>query len=249
MQPYEGNEKEHWESRVRSNDRYSSVGISSFPNSINRFRKEALFEVIQKVLDEFDINPEGRSILDAGCGTGIYSEYYATLGAEVTGVDLSEAAIDTIENAEIPGDYYQSSLEDLPFSDHQFDLVHVFSVLYHIVDDSMWAESLSEIDRVTSPGGIVLMRTEWLDDDDRRSDHVKHRSKKKYIDFFTKERDYTLESIYTFEDVVVFRRFFITWHKVLPNALSERIGYLVKYLSLLNQNETQRVVAFRKRRC
>jgi 2-polyprenyl-3-methyl-5-hydroxy-6-metoxy-1,4-benzoquinol methylase len=37
---------------------------------------------------------KGRRVLDIGCGEGCFSRFYAKAGAEVTGIDISEALIE-----------------------------------------------------------------------------------------------------------------------------------------------------------
>jgi 2-polyprenyl-3-methyl-5-hydroxy-6-metoxy-1,4-benzoquinol methylase len=36
----------------------------------------------------------GKTVLDIGCGGGIFSEAMAKLGAKVTGIDATEASVD-----------------------------------------------------------------------------------------------------------------------------------------------------------
>lgn len=198
------------------------------------------------MLTEQDVSLRDASVLDAGCGTGIYSEYYAQHDADVFGVDISSEAVNIIQELGIPGEYQQSELDDLPFPDDHFDIVHVFSVLYHIVNDEIWKESLAELDRTTKPGGIWLMRIEWRDVESREEDHLKHRSKAQYLEFLTEDRSYSLEAVYSFSDVVQFELAFIALHKILPASLAERIGTVVDRLDLMKENQHQRVVVMKK---
>lgn len=243
---YEGNEQNHWEDRIDEKDRYSSVGISGLPDNVNRYRKEALFDVIEQVFRDEKLDPSDLSVLDAGCGTGIYSEFYARKGAQVSGIDISETAIQKIREYNIPGVYEKSTLNDIPFSDGEFDLAHAFSVLYHIVDDTEWRQSLQELERVTKPGGYLLLRIGWVDETDRKSDHLKHRSRERYKKRLIDEGPYTLKKVYTFEDVVRFQKLFVLLNKVLPKRASEKAGTLVDTLSLLSTNQNQKVVVFEK---
>ena len=74
-----------------------------------------------------------RNSLDAGCGMGHVVRLLLERGYDANGVDISEDAIhhymsDLAEQMRIR----QVGLEDLPFSDRQFDLVYCSDVMEHI---------------------------------------------------------------------------------------------------------------------
>ena len=74
-----------------------------------------------------------RNSLDAGCGMGHVVRLLLERGYDANGVDISEYAIhhymsDLAEQMRIR----QVGLEDLPFSDRQFDLVYCSDVMEHI---------------------------------------------------------------------------------------------------------------------
>jgi SAM-dependent methyltransferase len=108
----------------------------------------------------------GRSILDAGCGTGanlIWLERYA-LGGRVTGVDFASEALNFCR-ARTNEYLVRASVSELPFADEVFDLATSFDVLGQLqgaeADD--WA--LGEMYRVLRPGGIAFIRVaayEWM---------------------------------------------------------------------------------------
>lgn len=174
----------YWDDRIKARGRYSATGHVGYPERINRCRKERVKDDIEQVCETHDIAIDGADVLDAGCGTGIYSEFYADHGASVTGFDFSEAAIDDIRQRGVPGDYHVRALPDSGFSDGEFDLVHCFSVLYHLTDDTSWRDSIRELARVTAPGGTVLLRVEWTDDPGADSAHYTTRSKDQYRTVF-----------------------------------------------------------------
>jgi len=64
------------------------------PGMVRRF--QATTEIL--------VNVEGKTILDMGCGSGIYSIYFAKKGAEVTGIDFSPGMVSLARrNADIEG--------------------------------------------------------------------------------------------------------------------------------------------------
>lgn len=192
--------EEHWNQKIREHGRYSSIGIPGEPEAINRRRKERLEDIIVATLDDYGINPNGANVLDVGCGTGVYSEMYAEWGANVTGVDLSAEAIRTVKELDIPGEYSTAPANDVPFPDDSFDVVHVFSVLFHITDDDEWAESIAEFVRVLKPGGALLMRTEWVEENRVNGPHGKYRAKQRYLNKLIGEHGLKLEAIREVQD-------------------------------------------------
>lgn len=79
----------------------------------------------------------GKKILDIGCGGGILAESMADLGAQVTGIDMSEAALTTARThaaeKSLQLDYQLATAEEyaaqLP---QQFDVVTCMELLEHV---------------------------------------------------------------------------------------------------------------------
>lgn len=99
--------------------------------------------------------PDGRAILDAGCGTGLTGKALVTAGFEaVTGIDLSP---ESIELAQATGVYSALQTADLsqtlPFEENQFDGINCVGVLTYVPE---LRHVLSEFARVVKPGGVIL---------------------------------------------------------------------------------------------
>lgn len=75
----------------------------------------------------------GKLVLDAGCGTGRYSEVALKNGAIVIGVDLSYSVDVAFRNAGMypHAHFIQADLLNLPFPDNIFDFIFSFGVLHH----------------------------------------------------------------------------------------------------------------------
>jgi len=121
-----------------------------------------------------DRETRSLKILDAGCGTGAVMKYLARYGA-VTGFDFAAEAL-KFSRRRGHVRLAQASVTDLPFADHQFDLVVSFDVLCEIgVADG---QSLREFARVLKPGGVVLLRLPayaWLRGRHDVAVHLAHR--------------------------------------------------------------------------
>ena len=110
--------------------------------------------------DRFIKDWKNLKVLDVGCGGGFTSEFLAQRGAQVTGIDLSSATIESArehaKTSHLKIDYLVGSGEDLPLPAGHFDVVICVDVLEHVSD---LPKTLSEIHRVLKPGGSFLFDT------------------------------------------------------------------------------------------
>ncbi|MEM9217760.1 MAG: class I SAM-dependent methyltransferase [Cyanobacteria bacterium P01_F01_bin.150] len=98
-------------------------------------------------------------ILDAGCGTGVGTEYLVHLNpqAQVTGIDLSEGAIKVAtERCQRSGadrvQFHHLSIYDVEQVPGEFDLINCVGVLHHLPDPKRGIQALS---KKLAPGGIM----------------------------------------------------------------------------------------------
>lgn len=94
-----------------------------------------------------------QQVLEVGCGTGLFLEWFAQLGHQVTGIDPSTSMLD-IACRRLPGrvELDRGYAEDLPYEDGSFDTVALITVL-EFADDP--AGALREAIRVAR--GHVLL--------------------------------------------------------------------------------------------
>ena len=103
----------------------------------------------------------GKRVLDVGCGGGLLSESMAALGAEVTGIDLSDkplgvARLHLLESGQ-KVDYRKISVEALAeeLPEH-FDVVTCMEMLEHVPNPS---STITACARLVKPGGQVFFST------------------------------------------------------------------------------------------
>lgn len=100
--------------------------------------------------------PKNARWLDVGCGTGLFTELILNTQcpAAVVAIDQAKAQIDYARHKPIGqrADFRVGDAHALPFPDVTFDVVASALVINFIPDR---ARALSEMRRVTRPGGIV----------------------------------------------------------------------------------------------
>ena len=79
---------------------------------------------------------QGARALEYGCGPGSYAFFLARHGAEVTGIDISETAIQQAraqaEQEDLAVDFRVMNAERLDFPDDTFDLICGTGVIHHL---------------------------------------------------------------------------------------------------------------------
>ncbi|MCZ6504094.1 MAG: bifunctional 2-polyprenyl-6-hydroxyphenol methylase/3-demethylubiquinol 3-O-methyltransferase UbiG [Gammaproteobacteria bacterium] len=85
------------------------------------------------------VNLSAKRVLDVGCGGGILSESMAELGAQVTGIDMGEAALTVARlhqhEPNLNIDYQQATIEEIADSDIElFDVITCLEMLEHVPD-------------------------------------------------------------------------------------------------------------------
>lgn len=103
---------------------------------------------------------EGKYVLDAGCGTGIFSLIFAKKGAKkVEGIDISEGILEKarslrkkfkIQNI----GFKKEDMLDLSFKDKTFDIVWAWGSIHHTTAP---LKALEELIRVLKRDGSLLL--------------------------------------------------------------------------------------------
>src|SRR5262249_4836907 len=103
---------------------FSSEWQGYFDHGVNRKWGWTLVEPIEQLLMEMEVGPEwfrGKTILDAGCGPGDFTEAISELGANVVGFDYASAVHEAERRRRsrtlqfVRGDISKASLKDESF--------------------------------------------------------------------------------------------------------------------------------------
>ena len=123
-------------------------------------------------------------VLDLGCGNGIASYAFTSLGCEVIAVDPDTSEDVGLMAANRLGENItsgsiktiQATAESLPFPDNTFDVIYERQALHHFSD---LVQGLTECARVLKPGGLFLATREHVVNDAKQLDqflaeHILH---------------------------------------------------------------------------
>jgi SAM-dependent methyltransferase len=156
----------YWNERIHDLEMTREpVGTKAFFDDLDDYRFDKLRYLPQLV--DFS-SFRGQRLLEVGCGIGTDLLRFAGGGARVTGIDLSQTAIDLAgRNFELhgatPDELRVANGEALPYGDGAFDVVYGHGVIQYTADP---AGLVRECARVLSPGGtgifMVYNRVSWL---------------------------------------------------------------------------------------
>ena len=100
------------------------------------------------------------SVLDVGCGGGLLCEPMARLGAQVTGIDPGQTAIEAARvhanQAGLTIDYQSATAEALAANGAIFDIVLMMEVVEHVADMPAFVATVA---RLVRPGGLLFAST------------------------------------------------------------------------------------------
>ncbi|MGH7992240.1 MAG: class I SAM-dependent methyltransferase [Limisphaerales bacterium] len=100
----------------------------------------------------------GKQVLEIGTGNGADGVMFASHGAQYTGVDLTEAALEATRRhfavMGLTGRFQRENAEHLSFDDGSFDWVFSHGVLHHTPNTQA---AINEVYRVLKPGGRAII--------------------------------------------------------------------------------------------
>jgi len=114
-------------------------------------------EYVIAVLERLFERSPGESVLEVGCGTGVYSAAIAeSVASTVYGMDLSRQMLRQAA-AHKRIFYLQGGASNLPFADHAIDMIFSINVVHHIQNIG---DYFREAFRILKPGGVFCTATD-----------------------------------------------------------------------------------------
>lgn len=137
---------------MKSAESFHDSIADEFDELMDHYDLERRIEVVfETLLEGKDLR--GRTVLDAGCGTGAFSAQARARGARVVALDIGPALL-RLARAKAKTDVVCASVLTLPFGDGVFDLVISSECIEHTPDPR---RAVKELIRVLRPGGLVAL--------------------------------------------------------------------------------------------
>lgn len=137
----------------RALHRLTPVRVQYIRQHISRLRPDDIDRHSRKPLS-------GLSVVDIGCGGGLLAEPLTRLGAKVTGIDMSEAAITAAtahaNAANLSIDYLLTSAEALADDGERFDLVIASEVIEHVASRAAFLSAMARLGQKDKPSVAIL---------------------------------------------------------------------------------------------
>lgn len=179
--------KRYWETRLREHYSLAGVGYLRLGRRYNEWMYRVRGEVFDRVIEGIAKSEARRGwrVLDVGAGTGFYVDRWLRMGAEVTGLDLTEVAVRELSRCFPAANFVQADIGEplggRPLGERllppgSFDAVSAFDVLFHIVDDAAYARAFQNIAALLRPGGWLLWSDNFLRHPTERVAHQVSRS-------------------------------------------------------------------------
>ncbi len=132
-------------------DHYDSWFETPIGMRVREYELDLLLELLEP--------SENEKILDAGCGTGMFTHDFIKKGSCVTGLDLSGKMLKkaSVKLNISRFDGVVGDMTALPFADAVFDKAVSVTAVEFVPENIDWV--LGELFRVVKPGGVVVVAT------------------------------------------------------------------------------------------
>lgn len=126
---------------------------STAPNHWSTHFEPFFLPLYKKTLTQLRLTGED-SLLDAGCGSGMFSHMAISTGAHVVGIDAAPGLLNVARERNPGHNFLEEDLIALPFGNESFDYVAGFNSFQYAGD---FTAALAEAKRVLKDGGRLVI--------------------------------------------------------------------------------------------
>jgi SAM-dependent methyltransferase len=183
----------YWSQRLEESFSLAGVGWLGLGEHYNRWMYAVRRRVFRRSL-RGRVSPDAR-VLDVGSGTGFYIERWGELGVrDITGSDLTSVAVTRLRARFPSHEFRQLDITaPLPPGLGSFDAISAMDVLYHVVDDELYARAIENLAGLLAPGGVLVLTENLLHRKAGRAEHEVDRGIKEIVSLL-RQAGLTIES-------------------------------------------------------
>jgi SAM-dependent methyltransferase len=169
------NAQEYWEKRLKNDFSLHGVGYIGHGEEYNKWMYKVRAKVFRRLCRKIKLNIEKAKVLDIGSGTGFYIDLWNKTGAKkVEGADITKVAVDNLKEKFPSNVFHQldiSVISDDFAHNQRFDIISIFDVLFHIVDDELFLQALKNIHTLLDKDGYFIFSDNFIHSTTFRSQH------------------------------------------------------------------------------
>ncbi len=120
----------------------------------NTLSGKKLNEIEEKLIAEFLKEIPKSEMLELGCGTGHWTNFFVNHGFNVTATDISDEMLKFAKLKNIEAEFIKADSQNIPFPDNSFSVVSSITMLEFVNDQD---KVINEIYRVLKPGGWLIL--------------------------------------------------------------------------------------------
>lgn len=172
------NPQEYWQQRLSKHFDLRSVGHISFDQKYNQYLYALKLSGLEYMMNKHDIDVEGKSICDIGCGTGVFVDYFnKKCVRQVIGVDIAPVSIQHLKSLFPTFDFIVADVSKEPIGmADKVDIVNAFDIFYHITENALFEYALNNTSGILKTGGIAFITDAFGRKDSSPARHVHFRS-------------------------------------------------------------------------
>jgi SAM-dependent methyltransferase len=154
----------YWEELLSRDFSLTGVGYQGLGKNYNTWLYRARTRIMEWFLGKYAPDPGSSRILDIGCGTGFYVEFWRRRGARlVTGIDLTQKSVQELSAKYRNYNFYRKDIgEENIALEGPFDLITAFDVLFHIVDEDRFENAVRNISLLAHRGTLILISDNFV---------------------------------------------------------------------------------------
>jgi 2-polyprenyl-3-methyl-5-hydroxy-6-metoxy-1,4-benzoquinol methylase len=181
MEDKKFNPDSYWEDRLHKISGLEGVGFKKLGQSFNKWAYKVRKKVFDKQLKKLGLNFNQSSVLDIGSGTGFYIQAWRELGCtSITGVDITPTSVENLKKTFPKQHFFQCDIGDTAFNTNaqfaRYDMVSAMDVLFHIVDDKRFEQSVKNISSLINKNGYFIYSDNFLKAPTKRGESQVSRS-------------------------------------------------------------------------